>query len=50
MYGDLIKLAKKAAIDVINALTIADHFGVVLFDREGQTPEQYLLQANKDNK
>jgi Mg-chelatase subunit ChlD len=28
---DRISLAKTAAIDVISALTIADHFGVVLF-------------------
>jgi Mg-chelatase subunit ChlD len=47
---DRISLAKQAAIDVISALTIGDHFGVVLFSDKAQTPEQYLLKASKENK
>ena len=47
---DRITLAQEAAISVINALTIADHFGVVLFSYEAKTPETLLLPATKANK
>jgi len=47
---DRISIARKAAIDVIDALTIGDHFGVVLFSSEAKTPENYLLKATKENK
>ena len=48
--NDRMSLAQKAAIDVINALTIGDHFGVILFSSSASSEEKYLLQATKANK
>ena len=46
-----IDLAKDAAKDVISALTIGDHFGVVQFSSDAKTlGGKYLLQATKENK
>ena len=49
-WSNRLSLAKSAAIDVINALTIADHFGVVLFSSDARTLEKYLLPTTKYNK
>ena len=47
-----ISLAKTAANDVIDALTIGDHFGVVEFNSDASTlnPGGRLLQATDENK
>ena len=50
--SDRINLVRTAANDVIDALTIGDHFGVVEFNSEARTlnPGGRLLQATADNK
>jgi Mg-chelatase subunit ChlD len=48
--GNRLDIAKDAIIDVINAFTIGDHFGLVLFSATAVSPETYLLKATKANK
>ena len=43
-------MAKKAAIEVISALTIGDHFGVVTFSSKATSLNKYLIKATKENK